>query len=259
MRTTPLAKATAQVADLGWRQAVRSKTLWGVGGAIAFAGAVASVVNAESRSVSPAMDYQALQIVLLATVVVPFVSLVLGTGALATERENGTLAYLFTRPTPRAAVVLGKGLAAIAIANAATLVAVAVVYVAAGAPSGSEVAGGAAALLIEATALTSVFTLIGTVLARSLYLGLAYAVLVEGFLGNVVAARSGFTVSYHARNLLQEWSGTAIERGGLLPVLPESSTRSVIVLLAVTGAALAAAAWWVETREYGLKDRPKED
>lgn len=256
-----LVRATVEMTDLGWRQTIRSKLLIGIGLAILLPVGIAFLIHEYAEGSSAATDYQALQLLLLSTVVAPLVALLLGTGAMATERESGTLAYLFTRPFPRAAVVLGKGLGAIAVANVAVAAAAVGVFVASGAPANAQFGGGLLALLLETTALTAVFVLFGTVLAKSLYLGLAYIALIEGLLGNVVAARSGYTVTYHARNLLSEWSARAINREAeeLLGTLPGSAAQSVLVLVVVTVAALAAAGWWVETREYGLRDRPKEE
>jgi ABC-2 type transport system permease protein len=251
--------ATVQVADLGWRQALRSKLLIGVGLAILFAIGMAFVIHQNDTGSEPGLDYQAMQVFVLSTVVVPLVALLLGTGAMASERESGTLAFLFTRPFPRSAVVLGKAIAAIAVANVAVVVCTLGVWLALGAPSQGQLLGGLAALMLEATALTAVFVLFGTLLARSLYLGLAYVVFFEGVLGNVVSARSGYTVTYHARNLLSEWSAGALRGTSILPTLPEPALQSVVVLILVTVGALAGACLWVEKREYGLKDRAKEE
>ena len=250
--------ATVQVADLGLRQAIRSKLLIGVGLTIAFSVVLALIIR-QADSAPPAEHFQAIELIVLSTVVVPLVALLLGTGAMATERESGTLAYLFTRPFPRAAVVVGKGLAAILIADLAILLCVVLVWFATGGPVNGQLAGGLLALLLETTALTAVFILLGTLLARSLYVGLAYVVLVEGAVGNGSGAGGGWTLTYHARNLLTEWSGSRLPSGLVGEGFPAPALQSVVVLLLVTLAALAGAAAWVEKREYGLRDRPKEE
>lgn len=250
--------ATAEMTDLGWRQMLRSKLLWGIGVAIVFAVVIAVVIRQSTQPFRAAENFQALQVLLLSTVIVPLLSLLMGTGALATEREGGTLAYIFTRPFRRSAVILGKGLGAIFVADALTAIAAFAVYAGSGFPEGAEFGGGLMALLIESTALTAIFVLFGTVLARSLYLGLAYVVLVEGVLGNALGAQSPYTVTYHARNLLSEWSGARVP-SGVLGNYVEPAWQSVVTLLVVAAVALVAAGAWVETREYGLRDRAKED
>lgn len=257
MSAPGLLAAAAQIADLGWRQTLRSKLLIGVGLAVAFA--VGLALLARSGGGDPAQSFQMLQVTLLAVVVVPFIALLLGTGAMAAEREGGTLSFLFTRPIPRGAVVVGKAAAAIAVANVAVALTVILVWLATGASAKAQVGGGLAALLLETTALTAVFVLLGTLLARSLYLGLAYVVLVEGVIGSAAGARGGYTVTSHARNLLAEWSGRAVRGTDLAEGLPGPALQSVVVLLLVTVVAVAGAASWVEKREYGLRDRPKEE
>ena len=250
--------ATAEMTDLGWRQMLRSKLLWGIAVAIVFAAIIAIIIRQSTQPVRAAENFQGLQVLLLSTVIVPLLSLLMGTGALATEREGGTLAYLFTRPFRRSAVILGKGVGAILVADALTVLAALAVYAGSGFPSDAQVMGGILALVIESTALTALFVLFGTVLARSLYLGLAYVVLVEGVLGNAVGAQSPYTITYHARNLLSEWSGARVP-SGVLGEFPEPAAQSVLTLLVVAVVALVAAGAWVETREYGLRDRAKED
>ena len=254
-----LVGASAQVADLGWRQALRSKMLIGVGLIVLFAVGMALVIRLEAGGSDHATDHQAMQALVLTTVVVPLISLLMGTGAMASERESGTLAFLFTRPFPRSAVVLGKGASAIAVANVATLLCTVAVWLALGAPAGAQVPGGLAALMLEATALTALFVLFGTLLARSLYLGLAYVVFFEGVLGNLFETSTSYTMTHHTRNLLGEWSSEAVRGKGILPAIPAGPLESVLLLALVTAGALALACLWVEKREYGLKDRPKEE
>jgi hypothetical protein len=154
--------------------------------------------------------------------------------------------------------VIAKGIGAILGANAAVLLCVVLVYVASGAPARGAMPGGLAALLLETTALTALFVLFGTLMARSLYAGLAYVALFEGVLGNTVGAQAGWTVTFHARNLLSEWSGASVP-SELLGMLPGTATSSVVALLLITLASLLLASVWVETREYGLRDQAKEE
>lgn len=252
--------ATLDITDLAWRQLARSKQLIGIGVAILFAAGMAFVIH-QNNAGQAAENFQAMQVLVLSAVIVPLIALLLGTGAMATERESGTLSYLFTRPVPRSVVVLAKGAGAIFGANVSVLACVLAVFLASGAPARGELGGGIGALLLETTALTGLFVLFGTMIARSLYVGLAYIAFFEGLLGNTVAARSGWSVTYHARNLLSEWSAGALQAAntGILDALPGSASQSALVLLGIALAALAAAAFWVETREYGLRDRAKEE
>lgn len=241
----------------GTTQFLRSKAMWGIAALAIFAAFISIVVARESGTPTPGRDFEALEYVLLSTAVVPLVSLFFGTAAMASEREAGTLSFLFTRPIRRSAVVLGKGVAALALSAVAVALIDALVWVCAGAPVPAAFANGLAALVLESVALTALFVLFGAVLVRSLYVGLAYVALYEGALGNALQA-SPYTITFHARTLLRHWSGD------LVPQLyaempPESTAGAVWTLLIVAGASLAFAMVWVETREYGLRDRPKEE
>lgn len=254
--------AVGEMTDLAWRQIVRSKQLIGIGVAILFAVGLAYFIARDETTSTDAANYQFIQLFLLSVVIVPLIALLFGTGALASERESGTLTYLFTRPFPRAAVVVGKGLGAIFGANAAVALCAFLVFLANGAPASAEVGSGILALMFETTALTALFVLFGTIAPKSIYLGLAYIVFFEGFAGNTIGARSGWTVTYHARNLLSEWSAGAIRAdadAASIANLPGSAGDSMLALVVLTLASLAAAAAWVETREYGLRDRSKEE
>lgn len=252
-----IAAAILDLTDLSWRQLVRSKQLIGIGLAIVFAAGMAFIIQRDNPR-EAASNYQMMQLMVMSTVIVPLIALLFGTGAMASERESGTLGYLFTRPIPRSVVVIAKGLGAILGANAAVLLCVLLVWFASGAPARGAMPGGLAALLLETTAFTAVFVLFGTLMARSLYAGLAYVALFEGVLGNTVGAQAGWTLSFHARNLLSEWSGASVP-SVLLGSLPGTAASSIVALLLISAGAIAGAAVWVETREYGLRDRAKEE
>lgn len=249
--------AVLQVMELSWRQAQRSKILIGVGIAILVAATLALVIRTQDPS-TPDAVFQAFVLMALATVFVPLLALLVGTHAMASEREGGTLPFLFTRPIPRAAVVLGKGATAILVAVAASAVAVTLVYVAMGLPTGAQLGGAIAATATMAMALTAIFVLLGTVLQRSLYAGLAYIALYEGLLGNVVAGRAGASVTWHGRRLISAWAGEALPFD-LASLYTGSVAASVLTLALVTLAALAGAALWADRREYGLREKVKEE
>lgn len=246
-----------QIADLGWRQALRSKLLIGVGIALAASTALALLIHTQEVG-EGAATFQAFALMALTTVFVPLLALLLGTHAMASEREGGTLPFLFTRPIPRAAVVLGKGLAAILMATAAAALAVLLAYVVTGFPAGGQPFGAIAAVAIMTAALTSVFVLLGTLMQRSLYAGLAYIALYEGVLGNVVAGRAGASITWHGRTLLTSWAGRELP-SDLARIFQGNALASFVTLAIVTVAALGAAALWAEKREYGLREKTKEE
>jgi len=248
---TSFASATRQVASHGIRGLVRTKTVWGALLVGAFA-VVIAIVLAASNDGGPS-SFVGFTLVLLAGIVSPLVSLLMGTWALGAEREGGTLVFTYTRPVRRSAVLLGRAIAAAAAALATMLVVTvlcAVVMQGADATLGTTLLG----LLLETLAFTCVFAMLGTLMARAIYVGLAYATLVEGVLGGVINLQGGATLSQHARNIVVRGSGfSAFSQFELA----QDSSASVLVLLAVSAAALVLAAVWIEKRETSGRDRVK--
>lgn len=248
---TSFSSATSQVAAHGLRGLVRTKTIWGALLVGAFA-IVISIVLAVSDDAGPSA-FIGFTLVLLAGIVSPLVSLLLGTWALGAEREGGTLVFTYTRPVRRSAVLLGRAIAAAAAALATVLVvtvACAIVMQAVDVTLGATLVG----LLLETLAFTCVFAMLGTLMARAIYVGLAYAVLVEGVLGGVVNLQGGATLSQHARNIVVRGSGLGTFTQFQLD---QGSGASALVLLVVSAAALAVAMAWIERRETSGRDRVK--
>lgn len=241
------------LARQGMRGLVRSKTMTG---ALALAGA-AIVLALIVRVVGQASDaeFPQLAAVLLTGLEAPLVALLLGVWAMGAEREGSTLVYLFTRPIRRASVVAGRAAAALALSLAIVVplgVVCALIY---GVPA-ADIARLCALLALETTTFTSIFVLLGTILPRALYVGLAYATLVEGIVGGIANLGDGLTVGQHARNLLARWlHGSPAVSKDL--ALPQSAAWSVGVLLVVAAVALAGAGAWAELREMPLRERVK--
>lgn len=250
-------EAVRQIVDLGWRQAIRSKLLIGAGITLAVAAGLAMLIRSQTDD-DPAGLFQAYVLMALTTVFVPILALLLGTHAMASEREGGTLPFLFTRPVPRAAVVLGKGIAAILLATAASVLAVVLSYVANGFPTGAQLLGACAGIAFTAAALTAFFVLLGTIMQRSLYAGLAYIALYEGVLGTVVTGRAGASITWHGRALLTAWAGDELPFE-LSRLFEGNALTSLVALVLVIVGALALAAAWAEKREYGMREKAKEE
>lgn len=243
--------AARLVAFQGANGLVRSKTLVGAGLVALFALGIAVIMRV--NGLSGTERFETFVGVLLVSVAAPLVSLLLGAWALGADREGGTLVFLFTRPIRRSAVLLGRAAAALAAAVGTMLVLTVACNLALGGGF-SSLPRMALAVSLGTAALTSVFVLLSTIFARALYVGLAYVALVEGAVGSFVTLNSGFTLTQHARNLVVRWSESRI-----LPdaQLAQSETTSVLTLVVAMLALLAAAAFWIETREMGTRDRVK--
>lgn len=121
----------------------------------------------------------------LLSIALPLIVMTLATGAFGNEIEDRTLSLIAAKPIPRAAVVLAKLAATVAVAGPLTAVVAALVVLMAldgGAARGAAVA--AASALIGVAAYAAVFTWAGLVTSRALAFGLVYALLWEGLLAS---------------------------------------------------------------------------
>ena len=114
--------------------------------------------------------------------IVPILGVFFGTSLIADEVEDKTITYLFTRPIPRSAVLLGKYLAYVACTILLVLPSVILVFFLIVPMGGSSIASEFPALLTDLAMLAlgliaygAVFALVGTRLKRPLIIGLVFA------------------------------------------------------------------------------------
>lgn len=118
-------------------------------------------------------------------VVLPIVALIVGTGVLGSEIDDGTIVHVLTKPLPRREIILAK----LAVAVAVTVTAVCVPMFVAGLIADSVRLGAALALAcaLGTVAYCALFLLLSLVTRRPVLLGLVYVLLWEGLLGNVLS------------------------------------------------------------------------
>lgn len=117
-------------------------------------------------------------------VVLPVVALIVGTGVLGAEIDDGTVVHILTKPLPRWQIVLPK----LAVATGVTAVTVAVPLYVAGvlADSVRLGLGLATASALGALAYSALFLLLSLLTRRPVLLGLVYVLIWEGLLGRFV-------------------------------------------------------------------------
>jgi hypothetical protein len=194
--------------------------------------------------------------------IVPVLGVFYGTALIADEVEDKTITYLFTRPIPRSAVLLGKYLAYLVCTILLVLPSVVLVYFLVVPTGGSGIGESFPALVsdlvmmaIGLAAYGAVFALVGTRLKRPLVVGLVYAfgwepavLLFPGYLKR-------FTVAYYLQALVTHQMPQDSAVSLLLQVFHE--VPSVPVSLASLAAIIAVTLWMagrtVENREYVLE------
>ncbi|MEO7193013.1 MAG: ABC transporter permease [Vicinamibacterales bacterium] len=192
---------------------------------------------------------------------IPVLAIFYGTSLMADEVEDKTLTYLFTRPIPRGAVLLGKYLAYAACTISVVLPAVTLVWLLV-VPIGASLGASFPDLLKDLTLLVlgllvygGVFALAGTLLKRPLIFGLLF---VFGWEMLVMALPGYFkrlTVAYYLQGLVPH----AIPGDSALDIMQAlfhevpSLTESLLGLGVIAIVSIAIAVRTVSRREYVLE------
>jgi ABC-type transport system involved in multi-copper enzyme maturation permease subunit len=137
---------------------------------------------------------------------IPLAAVFYGGPTLVDEMEGKTLTYLTLRPVPKPALFLGKWLAGATVAVGLVLVPVlsllAIVAVASGGSIGTSfltIAQILMATVLGTAALTAIFAALGALVAKSLFAGILYFVVVE-LIFSVLPVVELLSVRFHMRN-----------------------------------------------------------
>lgn len=173
-------------------------------------------------------------------VVLPLVTLIVGTGVLGAEIDDGTVIYLLAKPVPRSVITLTKLIVAIGLsalfAAVPTLIAGLVLT---GFAGGLAVGMGAGALAASA-AYCAIFVVLSVSLRHAVAVGLIYILVWESLIATAVDGAAVLSVQAWALTI-----GDAIATG---PQLPSHLGVTVAVVLV---AAVLSAGFAVTTRRLG--------
>lgn len=195
-------------------------------------------------------------------VIVPVLGVFYGTALIADEIDDKTITYLFTRPVPRSAVLMGKYLSYLACTILLVLPSAVAVYFLVVPLNGGSVGASFPFLLADLgmlavglTAYGAVFALVGARLKRPLVIGLVFAfgwepavLLFPGYLKRA-------TVAYYLQALVPHTMPQDSAISVLMQIFYEVPT--VAVSLGWLAVITVIALWWagraVERREYVLE------
>jgi ABC-2 type transport system permease protein len=129
------------------------------------------------------------------SVVLPLTALIIGTSVLGAEVDDGSAVHLLATPVPRRVIVATK----FAVATAVTIVFAAVPELLAGlvAGQGRLALGLFAGALVAAVIYNALFVCLSTATSRALVAGLAYVVIWEGVLANLVGGARVLSISHY--------------------------------------------------------------
>ena len=194
--------------------------------------------------------------------IVPVLGVFYGTSLIADEVEDRTITYLFTRPSPRRAVLLGKYFAYLACTVLLVLPSVMLVFFLIAPTGGGSIGGAFPSLLADLGMLVvglasygAVFAFVGSRLKRPLVVGLVFAfgwepavLLFPGYLKRL-------TVAYYMQALVTHEMPQDSAVSVLLQVFHDvpSVTTSLVCLAGIVAVTLWLAGRAVEQREYVLE------
>jgi ABC-type transport system involved in multi-copper enzyme maturation permease subunit len=194
--------------------------------------------------------------------IIPVLGVFYGTSLIADEVEDKTITYLFTRPIPRSAVLLGKYLAYLVCTILLVLPSVMIVFFLIVPIAGGSIAAAFPSLLIDfgmlaigLAAYGAVFALVGTRIKRPLIVGLVFAfgwepavLLFPGYLKRA-------TVAYYMQALVTHEMPQDSAVSLLMQVFREvpSVGTSLLALAVIIVATLWSAGRAVEHKEYVLE------
>ncbi|MET8360119.1 ABC transporter permease subunit [Micromonospora sp. NPDC005171] len=161
-------------------------------------------------------------------VVLPVVALIVGTGVLGAEIDDGTVVHILTKPLPRWQIVLPK----LAVAAGVSAATVAVPLYVAGVLADSVRLGLALAVAaaLGALAYSALFLALSLVTRRPVLLGLVYVLIWEGLLGNFVSGTKVLSIQQYVIALADRLAPT-----GLLETSVSVPVASVMTALVSVG------------------------
>ena len=130
-------------------------------------------------------------------VLLPLVAVIVGTAAIGSELEDGTIIYLLSKPIPRWLVVVVKLLVVwlVVVALVAPAMLLAGIL---GAGDASLAVAYAVAAIVGAIVYGAVFVAVSVITSRALIIGLAYVVIWEGVVAGLFAGTRLISIRQHA-------------------------------------------------------------
>jgi ABC-2 type transport system permease protein len=184
--------------------------------------------------VNPADWGQPVLVGLGLAVVLPVLSLIVGSGVLGSEVDDGTIVHILTKPLPRRDIILAK----LGVAIGVTAVTSAVPLFIAGWLASSTRLGVALAVgaVVGACAYSAFFLLLSLLTRRPVLLGLVYILVWEGLLGRFVSGTRVLSIEQYVITIVDRIAPTDLLTGRVS--LPVAVVMSVLFTVVCTGFAV---------------------
>src|SRR5688572_19492434 len=146
-------------------------------------------------------------------VVLPLIALIVGTGVLGSEIDDGTIVHILTKPVPRWKIVLSKLFVAFAVSAAVVAAAMfAAATMIGGVRLGLALAGAGA---VGALAYSALFLALSLLTRRPVLLGLIYITVWEGLLGNLVSGTRVLSIQQYVVTLADRLAASDLVTGSV--------------------------------------------
>ncbi len=169
--------------------------------------------------------------------VVPVVSLVLGSAALGNWVEDETLVYVWLRPVKRWLIAVAATLAAATVTIPVIVISMTVLAALASGGDGGVITGTIVGTALGGLAYTALFVAVGLIVKRALLWGLVYVFIWEFFVARSGDGAARLSINSYAASILSAWADIDIR------LADRGLTTSYIVLAAVTAVAVAFTTW----------------
>ena len=159
-------------------------------------------------NVDPGQWGQAVIVGLGLAVVLPVISLIVGTGVLGSEVDDGTIVHILTKPLARRDIILAKFLVAAVVSSVSSAVPLFVAGVMA-----DSVRFGlalAVAAVVGACAYSALFLLLSLVSRRPVLFGLAYILVWEGLLGRFLSGTRVLSIEQYVITIADKIAPTTM-------------------------------------------------
>jgi ABC-2 type transport system permease protein len=167
-------------------------------------------------------------------VMLPMTALIIGTGVLGAEIDDGTIVHILAKPLRRSEIILAKLAVAAGVTAAVTAVPMFIVGVVADSVRfGIALAAGCA---VGALAYSAVFLVLSLLSRRPVLLGLVYVLLWEGLLGNLLASTRVLSIHQYSVTVAARIAPAHLMESHV--GLPVSLIMSAVILVAGTALAV---------------------
>lgn len=178
---------------------------------------------------------------LVVRTVLPLIALIVGTAAVGSEIEDGTLVFTLVKPVARwrialAKVVVAAGLTALLVIP--PILIAALLMAGAGSDTLGTAGGFAVGAALGGVAYATAFTALGAITSRALLIGLAYTLIWEGVLSGLLEGTRFLSIRQATLGVAAELTGDDLGIDPLDPVV----SMVILVVVIVGGYALTSQA-----------------